>query len=222
VTVTASTLRRAKTSSAVVEWAHREIFDGRLRSGDRIDVPSVSAALGVSPTPVREALMLLEREGLVATQFHRGAYVEHFDAHTLRADYYLLGVVSGIACARTAQQRDSAVVEQLQQLLTDLRAATDEDVRSELSGAILRLQHRSGGTPRLLAQLRSSGRFLAWMVGRSDDRGPEEIVAAHATVIEHIAAGRSKAASDARLDEARAVCELVIAELVKRGVIDAP
>jgi DNA-binding GntR family transcriptional regulator len=217
-----STLRRAKTSSAVVEWAHREIFEGRLRAGDRIDVPSISAALGVSPTPVREALVLLEREGLVTTQFHRSAYVEHFDAHTLRADYYLFGVVSGIAAARTAQQRDPAIVQQLKDLLHALRSATDDDARAALSADILRVQHRAGGTPRLLAQLRGPGRFLAWMVGQSDHRPASDIVTAHATVIEHIAAGRSKAASQARLDEARAVCELVIAELVARGVLEAP
>ena len=220
--MTTTGIKRAKTSSAVVDWAHREIFEGRLRPGERIDVPSITATLGVSPTPVREALVLLEREGVITSQFHRGAYVEHFDAHTLRADYYLLGMVSGIAAARTTLQREPGVLAELEQLLAELRAATDDVRRADVESRILRVQHRAGGTPRLLAVLRGSGRFLAWMAGHSERRTPDEVVTSHAIVIDHILGRRSKAASRARLDAARVVGEHVIAELVENGVIDAP
>lgn len=220
--MTSTGIKRTKTSSAVVEWAHREIFEGRLRAGDRIDVTSVSAALGVSPTPVREALVLLEREGVITSQFHRGAYVEHFDAHTLRADYYLLGMVSGIAAARTTLHRDPAALAELERLLAELRSAPDESRRRDVEARILRVQHRAGGTPRLLAELRGSGRFLAWMGGQSDRRTREEVITSHTVVIEHILGRRSKAASQARLDAARTVGEHVIADLVEHGVIHAP
>ena len=85
MTGVSATLKRAKTSQAVVSYVHREVFEGRLRPGDRIDVEAMAATLGVSATPVREALVLLERDGLVTSTVHRSAYVEQFDGHTLRA-----------------------------------------------------------------------------------------------------------------------------------------
>ena len=94
---TVTTLKRAKTSQAVVDYVQREIFEGRLRPGDRIDVDGVATALGVSPTPVRKALTLLERDGVISKPRARAAYIEHFDAHTLLADFHVLGMLSGVA-----------------------------------------------------------------------------------------------------------------------------
>ena len=46
-------IKRTKTSNAVVDYLLEEIFEGRLRSGERIDLVEVSEALGVSRSPVR-------------------------------------------------------------------------------------------------------------------------------------------------------------------------
>src|SRR6516165_435704 len=149
-------LKRAKVSRAVVEYVQREIFEGRLRPGDRVDVELISATLGVSPTPVREALLLLERDGVISSRVHRAAFVEHFDARTLRADFHVLGLLSGVAVARVAKNRDPSVIAELQQMLQELEATPPEaDARRrEVATEILRVEHRAGATPRLRAELR--------------------------------------------------------------------
>jgi DNA-binding GntR family transcriptional regulator len=81
----AQRLVRTKTSSAVVEYVLEELFAGRLRSGARIDLEEVGRALDVSRIPVREALLILERDGIVSTRYHRGVYVEPFDAESILA-----------------------------------------------------------------------------------------------------------------------------------------
>jgi DNA-binding GntR family transcriptional regulator len=214
-------LKRAKVSRAVVEYVQREIFEGRLHPGDRVDVELISATLGVSPTPVREALLLLERDGVISTRLHRAAIVEHFDARTLRADFHVLGLLSGVAAARVAKDRDPAVVAELQRMLHELEStpADAEARRQELATEILRLQHRAGATPRLRAELRGFDGFLNWAARNSSPRSHEEIVQAHARVIDAIVAGDERRASKCRLADARATAEQVIQELVQRGVL---
>jgi DNA-binding GntR family transcriptional regulator len=221
--VIGTALKRAKTSHAIVEHLQREILEGRLRPGDRIDVEGLSTRLGVSPTPVREALVLLQRDGLVSSQVHRSAYVEEFDAHTLRADFHVLGLLSGVAVARLAKQRDPAVLAELRALLDDLAAVEDgdEDGFAEAAMAIMRVEHREGATPRLQAELRGFSRFLLLAVELSDQRSHAEIVESHRQVIDAIAAGASRRASQARLEDARGAGEAVIGELVRRGVLAA-
>ena len=215
------TLKRAKTSQAVVEFVYREMFEGRLRPGDRIDVEAISAALGVSAAPVREALVLLERDGAVSTRVHRAAYVEHFDARTLRADFHVLGLLSGVAVARVAKDRDPAVIAELQRLLGDLRAAPPDDRAAwqEVATEIVRVEHQAGATPRLRAELRGFSGFLEWAARITDLRSHAEIVRAQAQVIDQIVAGNERGASRDRLADARAAAEELIRDLVERGVL---
>jgi DNA-binding GntR family transcriptional regulator len=217
----APAFQRTKTSAAVVEYVQRQVFDGELRRGDRIDVERISAALGVSPTPVREALVLLERDGLVATRVHRAAFVQYFDARTMRADFHVLGLLGGVAAARVAMDRDPQVIAELRGLLAELRRtpAAADDRRHELVCELVRAQHRAGATPRLLAELRGFGGFLGWVARQSDRRGHEDVVSAQARVVDAIVDGDEQRASKARLADARAAAEEVIRELVRRGVL---
>lgn len=214
-------LKRVKTSHAIAEYVQREIFEGRLRPGDRIEVDSISATLGVSPTPVREAIVMLEREGLLTSQVHRGAFVEHFDARTLRADFQVLGLMRGVAAARVAKDRDPAVLDELRHLLDELEATPpDAPARADdLVAEMLRVERRAGATPRLRAELRGFSDFLDWAARVSDRRPRDEIVAAQARVFDAISAGDSRRASQARVADARAAAEEVIRELVGRGVL---
>jgi DNA-binding GntR family transcriptional regulator len=63
------------TASRVAGYLRRQISDGVLKPGDRIIELEVSAALGVSRSPIREALLVLSQEGLVTTLAYHGAVV---------------------------------------------------------------------------------------------------------------------------------------------------
>ncbi|WP_436789783.1 GntR family transcriptional regulator [Yinghuangia sp. YIM S10712] len=212
--------QRMKASAVVVEYVQREIFDGRLRCGDRIHVERLTAALDVSPTPVREALVLLERDGLVTAQVHRATFVQHFDARTLRADFHVLGLLGGVAAARVAMDRDPEVLGRLESLLDELAGSSDSVThRRDVANEILRTQHRAGATPRLLAELHGYAGFLGWAADESERRTHDQIVEGHRRVIEAIFAGDSRRASQARLAETKAAAKQVIDELTRRGVL---
>jgi DNA-binding GntR family transcriptional regulator len=63
----------------VVAQVRTAIIEGRLKPNDHITEAILTEQLGVSRTPVREALILLEREGLVNFSPNRGAFVRAFD-----------------------------------------------------------------------------------------------------------------------------------------------
>ena len=64
-------------AATVYEQIKRDIFDFRLLPGDRFTETEVAERVGVSRTPVREALYKLEREGYIQVSSRNGWSVTH-------------------------------------------------------------------------------------------------------------------------------------------------
>jgi DNA-binding GntR family transcriptional regulator len=73
-----SQIRPVSLREQVVEQIRVAIIEGRLKPNDHIVEANLTKQLGVSRTPVREAFILLEREGLVFTEPNRGCFVRAF------------------------------------------------------------------------------------------------------------------------------------------------
>ncbi|MGH3960911.1 GntR family transcriptional regulator, partial [Mycobacterium sp.] len=69
----------AKEKDQVVAYILNLVLTGKLRTGDRVDRNEVAKELGMSRVPVQEAVVQLERDGVLSTRYHRGAFVERFD-----------------------------------------------------------------------------------------------------------------------------------------------
>jgi DNA-binding GntR family transcriptional regulator len=214
-------LVRTKTSSAVVDYVLEELFAGRLRSGDRIDLDEIGRVLDVSRIPVREALLILERDGIVSTRYHRGVFVEPFDAQSILDDFEILGHLSGIAVRQLAEKHDRETIAALQGLIDELRQ-TDPDDRDAIFAVvreILVLEHRAGGSRRLRAELRAFTGFLPVTLRIRITRGLDAVVNAHARVVRAIATGDGEKAAKYRVDDFRAAGRDIVAELERRGVL---
>ncbi len=70
--------------SRVVEAVRDAIVEGRLKPGERIRERELVGSLGISRSPLREAIRVLEAEGLITTTPHRGARVSELSADDLR------------------------------------------------------------------------------------------------------------------------------------------
>ena len=190
--------------------------------GDRVDIDEVSEVLGVSRSPVREALIILERDGVVASRYHRGVYVEPFDGESIVDDFEIYGILSGVAVARLARTGDPAVVAELQRILSELRATSpgEPDRISDLVQEILRVEHRASGSRRLRAELRTFSGFLPWVFRVAGGRTHDKIVREQARVIRAIAAGDDERAARYRTEDVKAAGRDVVDELIRRGVFD--
>jgi DNA-binding GntR family transcriptional regulator len=209
-----------KTSAAVVDYVLEQLFSGALRSGDRVDHDQLGEALGISRLPVREALVILERDGIVSMKYHRGVFVEPFDAESILDDFEIMGLLSGVAVRRLAKRRDPETVAVLEGLLEDLRAtrAADKGRIFELVSQMMITEHRAGGSRRLRAQLRSHAGFLphAFLL---IERTHAATVQAHALVLDAVVAGDGEQAAHHRLEDFRDAGHSVVRELRRRGVI---
>jgi DNA-binding GntR family transcriptional regulator len=80
-----SQIRALSLREQVAEQIRTAIIEGRLKPNDHIVEMALTQQLGVSRTPVREALILLEREALIVSIPHRGCFVRAFEEEDVDA-----------------------------------------------------------------------------------------------------------------------------------------
>lgn len=91
-------------ADAVYEALRQRIASGRCGPGERLPEETLAEQLGVSRTPVREALRRLESEGFVSFETHRGAQVTAWTADDLEDIFALRALLEGHAAARAARR----------------------------------------------------------------------------------------------------------------------
>lgn len=108
------------------------ILHGALAPGERLGEVELAEKLGVSRTPVREALRRLSAEGLVDITTNKGARVVEHPRQDLDNIFLIRAHVEGLA-ARTAAQRASAVdIERLELIATTLRTCAEAGELAEV------------------------------------------------------------------------------------------
>jgi DNA-binding GntR family transcriptional regulator len=105
-----------KSASAVAtELIRAAILDGRLEPGRRLKEEELARELGISRTPVREALLVLQTEGLLESAPNRGATVRSYEAEDLDDLYQLRAVLEGFAARRAALRISEDGIERLRE-----------------------------------------------------------------------------------------------------------
>ncbi len=94
-----------------------DILSGKYKKNEELKEKTIGEELGVSRTPVREALRQLELEGLVTIISNKGAYVVGFSVEDIQDIYEIRSVLEGL-CARRAAVR--VTKEQLEELEENL------------------------------------------------------------------------------------------------------
>jgi len=99
------------------------IGTGRLLPGERLRETEIADQLGVSRTPVREALKRLESEGLVAFNQPRGLIVNELAQAQILQLYAMREVLEGAAARFAGEQASALELDALKHLLANQRAA---------------------------------------------------------------------------------------------------
>ncbi|THU02836.1 GntR family transcriptional regulator [Lampropedia puyangensis] len=116
------TLGRRALYEDVADWLRQRIFSHALKPGTWIDEIAIAQELGISRTPLREALKVLAAEGLITMKVRRGAYVTEVDEKELREVYQMLSLLEADAAATVAVQANIAQKQELQTIHADLEA----------------------------------------------------------------------------------------------------
>jgi DNA-binding GntR family transcriptional regulator len=103
--------------SRVVDALRAAIVEGRLKPGQRIRERELVVSLGISRSPLREAIRVLEAEGLITAAPHRGARVSDLSVDDLRATadvrIMLETYAARLACERLDDQALTAMTVQI-------------------------------------------------------------------------------------------------------------
>jgi DNA-binding GntR family transcriptional regulator len=109
--------RHGSLSKMVADELRRGILTGRRKAGDRLVEDRLSAELGVSRVPIREALRQLAAEGLVEVLPRRGASVAEFSADVARDLVEVRAMLEGLNARLAARHRAPAIIAELRQVL---------------------------------------------------------------------------------------------------------
>jgi DNA-binding GntR family transcriptional regulator len=131
--VDTNTLDSDNESSSVteiVDWVSREIIEGRLLPGDDLNSVELAKHFRVSRTPVREALFVLSREGLVDWSPRRRPRVSAVELRDVREIYRLRAILYAEVSRTIAAEASDAQIETLwaaHRRLADVAARGDID-----------------------------------------------------------------------------------------------
>ncbi len=105
----------------VAELLRQRIFARELEPGSWIDELRIAEELGISRTPLREALKVLAAEGLVTMKVRRGAYVTEVSEKDLRDVYHLLALLESdaarVVALRASDEQLAAMEAQHRELI---------------------------------------------------------------------------------------------------------
>ena len=182
----------------VAEWLRQRIYSRTLMPGEWIDELKLAQELGISRTPLREAIKVLAAEGLVTMRLRRGAYVTEVSQEDLTQVYELLGELESGAAGVVAALANPAQVNELQALHEQLRLSQADaerffDINEKFHRKILEI---SGNRWRLqvINDLRK-----VMKVSRLQSLAREGRIAAslaeHEAILQAIVAGKPEAAT---------------------------
>ncbi len=120
-------------SQVVGEKIRSQILDGKLRPGERLVEDKLSAELGVSRVPVREALRELSAEGLVRIERHRGASVAEVSPEMVTELVEVRALLEGLNARLAAQRHDPQIVRQLGEMLQRGNVAAASGAATQLA-----------------------------------------------------------------------------------------
>ncbi|QBR93131.1 GntR family transcriptional regulator [Nocardioides euryhalodurans] len=103
-------------STRVAAYLREAILGGELRPGDRIRQEEVAERLGASRLPVREALRMLEAEGLTEHEAHKGARVPRLSQHEVDVIYQMRERLEPLALVESLPRLNAADHERLEEV----------------------------------------------------------------------------------------------------------
>lgn len=184
-------LQLARIRDRVREAIGDMIIAGEIPSGSHLDEISVSKQIGVSRTPVREALIALESEGLVVSRPRKGFIVVHAQPELVRESFSILGVLEALAIQSVGEKLQTDV-PRLHELTDALETEKDKSRQYEIDREFHAMLTERCGNKRLLALL-AMERARAQLIDGHHDRGmasPERSIAQHRAIVTAIELGK--------------------------------
>ena len=107
------------------------ILNGHFAPGERLGEELLARSMGVSRGPVREALVRLEREGLVVIRRNRGAFVAQLAPEDLDEVYTLRVALERLAVRRALRHADAGILAEMQGLVDAMKVTAERGITEQ-------------------------------------------------------------------------------------------
>jgi DNA-binding GntR family transcriptional regulator len=148
----------------VTDQIRAMILAGRLEPGARLNQDELARLLGVSRMPIREALRVLQTEGLIELQPHRSAVVVSLRQEDLTEIYGIRAMLEAEAARRASSRLSEETIVRLRQLYQDMARAVathNNEQWVQLNRDFHRTIYSACGWPRLQALIETQFNALA-------------------------------------------------------------
>lgn len=111
----------------VYQYLRNEIREKNFQAGSVINMDATSKKLGISKTPLRDALIQLEMEGFVTIAPRKGIYVNDLSIEEIREYYQVIGALESSALRISFERMKSAHIEKLKKLNLAMEKTLEKD-----------------------------------------------------------------------------------------------
>lgn len=213
---------RPQLAEDVARIVRRRIFDGTYAAGTYVRLDQLAAGLGVSVTPVREALFELKAEGLLEQQPRRGFVVRPVTTRDITDVSDVQAHIGGELAARAAASISDSQLRELNRIQNDLEAAyvaDDGEAAVRLNHEFHRAINVAADSPKLAQLMSQITRYAPESVFPTIDGWPDKSNDHHRRVLGALARHDQTLARTAMSEHLAAGATPLIEHLTRRGVI---
>src|ERR1700709_511752 len=213
---------RPQLSDDVARYVRRRIFTGAYRAGEYLRLDQLAVELGISVTPVREALLNLRAEGLLVQHPRRGFMVLEVTARDLADVAKVQAFIGGELAARAAEHITDDQFAALTAIQDELELAyeqADLERTVRLNHVFHRTINVAGDSPKLTQFMSGITRYAPESVFPTLRGWPEQSIKDHRAVIAALEARDRELARAAMAEHFTVGVEPLTDHLVERGVI---
>jgi len=213
---------RPQLAEDVARFVRKRIFDGTYAAGQYIRLDQLAVELGVSVTPVREALFVLSAEGLLSQQPRRGFVVVAVTGRDLTDVSNVQAHIGGELAARAAANITDDQLRELEKIQTELEDAyaSDDDERA------VRLNHEfhkainvAADSPKLAQLMSQITRYAPESVFPTITGWPDQSTEHHRKLLAALDERDEDLARTAMAEHLAAGAAPLIEHLTQRGVV---
>jgi DNA-binding GntR family transcriptional regulator len=213
---------RPQLSDDVARLIRRRVFDGTYAAGSYVRLDHLAAELGISVTPVLEALFALRAEGLIAQQPHRGFVVMPVTGRDVTDVANVQGYVGGELAARAAVNITDDQLRELKQIQAELEEAYagDDDERTvRLNHEFHRAINVAADSPKLAQLMLQITRYAPESVFPTIEGWPQQSIKDHRRILSALKKHDGELARAAMSEHLAAGAVPLVDHLTARGVV---
>ncbi|MGY4708224.1 GntR family transcriptional regulator [Mycolicibacterium sp. CBM1] len=213
--------RHPQLSDEVAGHLREAIMTGVLRPGTFIRLDETAAQLGVSITPVREALLTLRGEGMVTLEPRRGYVVQPLSRQDIADIYWLQATIAKELVSSAAERLTSEQIDELERANDALAQAVARGEPAAIGTAEFafhRLLNRGGGRIKLAWFLLHAARYMPPHIYVTDPAWGEAAVQTHERVIQALRAGDAATLAELTAGEFADGADRLMEQLERSGM----